>query len=65
MVDENVEGAVAGSRLHFQIWKVWLCQKKNKKKPKYGIIDDKCWVSCFRINGAFPNMESMTVQKQP
>jgi hypothetical protein len=24
---DNVEGAVAGSRVHFQIWKVWLCKK--------------------------------------
>jgi hypothetical protein len=32
MVDDNVEGAVAGSRVHFHIWKVWLCPKKKKKK---------------------------------
>jgi hypothetical protein len=32
MVDDNVEGAVAGSRVHFQIWKMWLCEKKKKKK---------------------------------
>jgi hypothetical protein len=23
----NVECAVSGSRVHFQIWKVWLCKK--------------------------------------
>jgi phage gp37-like protein len=34
MVDDNVEGAVAGSRVHFQIWKVWLGQKK-KTATKY------------------------------
>jgi hypothetical protein len=36
---------------------------KKQKKPKYGMVDDKCWVSCYRVKGAFPNMESMTVQK--
>jgi hypothetical protein len=28
----NVVGAVTGSRVHFQIWKVWLCQKKILQK---------------------------------
>jgi hypothetical protein len=32
MVDDNVEGAVAWSRVCFQIWKVWLCQKNQKKR---------------------------------
>jgi hypothetical protein len=34
MADDNVEGAVAGSRVHFQIWKMWLCKKKKKKKAE-------------------------------
>jgi hypothetical protein len=34
MVDDNVEGPVAGSRVHFQIWKVWLCQEEKKSKKK-------------------------------
>jgi hypothetical protein len=40
-------------------------KKKNTNKigKKQGMVDDKCWVSCFRVKGAFPNMESMTVQK--
>jgi hypothetical protein len=43
------------------------CAKKNKnkkkKKQKIGMVDDKCWVSCFRVKGAFPNMESLALQK--
>jgi hypothetical protein len=40
------------------------CAKNNKKnKQKIGLVDDTCWVSCFRVKGAFPNMESTAVQK--
>jgi hypothetical protein len=27
------------------------------------MVHDKCWVSYFRVKGAFSNMESMAVQK--
>jgi hypothetical protein len=30
----NVVGAMAWFRVHFPIWKVWLCQKKKKKEQK-------------------------------
>jgi hypothetical protein len=29
---------------------------------KYGMVNDKCWVSCFRVKGAFPNIEGVAVQ---
>jgi hypothetical protein len=34
MADDNVEGAVAGSRVHFQIFHYWEFKKKKKKKKK-------------------------------
>jgi hypothetical protein len=34
MVDDNVEGAVAGSKVHFLIWKVWLCKKNAENQEK-------------------------------
>jgi hypothetical protein len=63
MVDDNVEGAVAGSRWVSKYGRCGCAKKTNKKKPKWGMVDDKYWVSCFRVKGAFPNMESMTVPK--
>jgi hypothetical protein len=32
MVGENVGGVVAGSRVHFKIWTVWLCKNQNTNK---------------------------------
>jgi len=40
MVGDNVGGAVSGSRVHFQIWKVWLC-KKMKNGNKIGKKSEK------------------------
>jgi hypothetical protein len=33
----NVVGAMAWFRVHFPIWKVWLCKKKKKKKKEQKI----------------------------
>jgi hypothetical protein len=44
------------------------CAKKKKKKAenqeKIGMIDDKCCGRDGMVQGAFPNMEGVAVQKK-